>query len=57
MGFGHEKRIRGNTQWESIPIPMPTPTRMGTGNERIANHWFQATAEAAREPHVGRLLF
>jgi len=39
MGFGHEKRIRCNTQWESIP--MPTPTRMGTGNERIANIGFR----------------
>ena len=30
---------------ESIPMPM------GTGNERIANHWLQATAKAAPEPH------
>jgi hypothetical protein len=68
MGFGHEKldvyravsegmlfaRNRANTKRQkATPIPIPTPTPIGTGrSKRIANHWLQATAEAAPEPHV-----
>ena len=47
-------RSKHTTQWGSIPIPIPTPTPTpgGTKSRRIANHWLQATAKTAPEPHV-----